>query len=226
MRPCAGHELHEELAGVPSLAHDEVAQIAALRRLVVGLQLLLARPGLDRVADRIADVGREQADVDREHLVPASGAVEAERRTVGRLGERVLELVAVAVLRGCRDDRLERRIGEAAEPDERVADLGRLGLELALVGVVLEAAAAAARRSAGTAPRRVRARSEHLVRDGLGEPALHLRHAGPHGVAGEAAADEDDEAVMPRDAVAAVGERVDAELELLTLGDGRGHAGG
>ena len=35
---------------------------------------------------------------------------------------------------------------------------------------------------------------------------------------------EHDESVQPRDAVAAVRERVDGELELLILGDGRGHA--
>ena len=40
---------------------------------------------------------------------------------------------------------------------------------------------------------------------------------------GSAAVDEDDEAVQARDAVPAVGERVDAELELLVLPDGGGH---
>ena len=82
-------------------------------RLVVGLELLLARPGLNRVADRISEVGRQQADVEREHLVPAPGAVEAERRAVRRLRERVLELVAVAVLRLGRDDRLHGRVDDA-----------------------------------------------------------------------------------------------------------------
>ena len=53
--------------------------------------------------------------------------------------------------------------------------------------------------------------------------ALHLRHARAHRVAGQPAADEDDEAVQARDAVPAEGERVDRELELLVLGDGRGH---
>ena len=53
--------------------------------------------------------------------------------------------------------------------------------------------------------------------------ALHLRHARAHRVAGQAAADEDDEPVQPRDAVAAVRERVDVELELLVPGHGRRH---
>ena len=41
---------------------------------------------------------------------------------------------------------------------------------------------------------------------------------------GKPAPHEDDEAVEPRDPVAAVRERVDVELELLSLCDGRGHA--
>ena len=65
---------------------------------------------------------------------------------------------------------------------------------------------------------------EHLGDDRLGVAALHLRHARAHGVAGQAAPDEDDEAVEPRDAVPAERERVDRELELLASLDGGGHA--
>ena len=71
----------------------------------------------------------------------------------------------------------------------------------------------------------VGARREHVDRGRLGEAALHLRHPRPHRVARQATADEDDEPVQARDAVAAVGERVDAELELLTDADGGGHEG-
>ena len=90
-----------------------------------------------------------------------------------------------------------------------------LRVELRLVGEILEAAAAArgvvrARRVDALRPGR-----DDLGGDRLGVAALHLRHAGAHGVAGQAAPDEDDEAVEPRDAVAAEGERVDRELELL-----------
>ena len=52
---------------------------------------------------------------------------------------------------------------------------------------------------------------------------LHLRHACANDVAWEPAADEEDKAVQPRHAVAAVGERLDPEVELLVLPDGRGH---
>ena len=50
----------------------------------------------------------------------------------------------------------------------------------------------------------------------------HLRHPGAHDVAGQAAADEEDEAVQPPDAVAAVRKRVDLDLDLVTGGDGGG----
>ena len=63
----------------------------------------------------------------------------------------------------------------------------------------------------------VGARRQHLECGRLGEAALHLRHAGADGVARQPAAHEDDEPVQARDAVAAVGERVDVELELLTV---------
>ena len=151
--------------------------------------------------------------------------MEAERRPVLGLRERVLELVAIAVLRGGRHDRLDRRTLDATEPGQRVADLGFLRLELLVVGVILEPAAAAgaevrARRDDTVGPWR-----EHLEHRRLGEPTLDLRDAGADRVAGQAAPDEDDESVQPRDAVAAVGERVDVELELLTGADRGGHQG-
>ena len=77
-----GDEHDEHLAGVPALADDEVAEVAGLRVLVVRLEPLGARPRLDRLADRVPDVGREQALLDVDHLVPAAGAVEAEDEAV------------------------------------------------------------------------------------------------------------------------------------------------
>ncbi len=55
---------------------------------------------------------------------------------------------------------------------------------------------------------------EHLGRERLGVAALDLRDPRAHAVAREATPHEDDEAVEPRDAVAAERERVDVELEL------------
>ena len=219
-----GDELHERLAGVPALAHDEMAEVALLRGLVEGDEPLLARPGAHAVADRVAEVGREPAAVDLEHLVPPPRAVEAERRAVLGLRERVLELVAVAELLDGGDDLLERRVGEPGEALQRVADPLLLRGELRRVGEILEAAAAAgrevgARRDDALGPRR-----QDVGDDRLGVAALHLRHARANRVARQAAAGEDDEAVEAPDAVPAEGERVDRELELLVSLNGRRHA--
>ena len=97
-------------------------------------------------------------------------------------------------------------------------------LELRLVREILEAAPAArgevcARRFDPLWPR-----PQHLGRERLGMAALDFRDPRPDTVAGQASPHEDDEAVEPRHAIAAVRERVDVELELLSLRDGRGHA--
>ena len=76
-------ELDERLARVAALADDEVPQEAGVLGLVVGLEPLAARPVARRFPDRVPEVGREPAAADVEHLVPAAGAVEAERRPSG-----------------------------------------------------------------------------------------------------------------------------------------------
>ena len=112
---------------------------------------------------------------------------------------------------------------EAGEPLERVGDPLCLGRELRVVGEVLEAAAAAGRVVRAGRVDALRPRPEDLDGERLRVAALHLRHPRPDRVAGEAAADEDDESVQPRDAVPAVGERVDRQLELLVALDRCGH---
>ena len=47
---------------------------------VYGREPLLARPVAHGVADRVAEIGRQPALLDLEHLVPAARPVEAERR--------------------------------------------------------------------------------------------------------------------------------------------------
>src|SRR5439155_12448510 len=178
-------------------------------------QALLAGPVAHRVADAVAEVGREPAALELEHRVPAPGNVQPERRPFVGLRERVLHLVAVVEdLRGA-DDRLERRVCDAGDARQRVTDPRVLRRELRLVGEILEAAAAAGR----VVPTRVLdadgPRFDHFRGDRLRVTALYLRDPRAHLVAGQSAPDEDDEAVEARDAVAAVGERVDLELELL-----------
>ena len=219
-----GHELHESLPGVASLPHDEMAEITARVGLRVRLEPLLARPRTDGVADPVAEVVGEPAALDLEHLVPAAGSMEAESRPLGRRGERVLELVAVVEdLRLARKDRLERRLGDAREPLQSVAHLELLLLELRLVGEILEPAAAALRVMGARGLHAHRPGSDDLCRDSLGVAPLHLGHTRLHRVARQAAAHEDDEAVEPRDTVAAERERLDVELELVAPGDGRRH---
>ena len=65
---------------------------------------------------------------------------------------------------------------------------------------------------------------EDVDGEGLRVAPLDLRDARANGVARQPAADEDHEPVQPRDAVAAVGERVDPELDLIVDADGSSHA--
>ena len=122
-----------------------------------------------------------------------------------------------------RDEWLERRVGDPAEAAQRVGDLRLLRRGLGFVGQVLEAAPAAGGVVGARRVDSVCARLEHLRRERLGVVSLHLRHTRANPVAGQAATNEDDEAVQAGDTVPAVRQRIDGELELLILGDGRGH---
>ena len=75
-------ELHQRLARVDAFAHDEMPEVALAGPLVERRQPLLPRPVAHGVADAVADVGRQPAALDLEHLVPAPRAVQPERRPV------------------------------------------------------------------------------------------------------------------------------------------------
>ena len=109
------HELHERLAGVAPFANDEVAQIAGAVGLRVRREPFLAPPVANRIAEVVAEVGGEPALLELEHLIPAAGPVQAERRTGRRLRERVLHLVAVVEDLGLDDRSPERRLGDARD---------------------------------------------------------------------------------------------------------------
>ena len=202
-----------------------MTEVAGLRVLVVRLEALDARPLLDRLANRVADIGRQQALLDVDHLVPAAGPMEAEHEVgaVRAVRERVLELVAVAILGPRGNDRVDGRIDEPPETRERVADLRLLRLDLARVGEVLEPAAAADTEMPTRRVDPIGTGLEHGCLDRLGESTLDLRRASAHEIARETSAHEHDEAVEPPDSVASVGERVDPNLDLLTLGDWCSH---
>ncbi len=216
------HEHRQELARRRPFAHDEVAQPAAARALVVGLEPLLPRPPLERPADVVGDVGDDVAVVDGDQPVPAAELMEPERRAVGPLRPRVLDLVAVAVELLRSDHRLGLDAGEAADPLERIDDLGVLVPQLLGVVEVLPgtAAADAEVRTAGVDP--ARAGLEQLDRPRLGIAALELRHPGANAVARERPRDEDHQLAVAGDAAPAVGETVDDELDLL-IPDERAH---
>ena len=118
------------------------------------------------------------------------------------------------------------------QPGELLADHGDLELALMGDGDVLEVAAAAPAR-AGIRARRgdpVRAGLEHLHAVGPDEP-LALTRLGDLGVdplTGQRVADEDDPALVPRDAEPAVGHRAHLEGDDVADGEGsgRGRSGG
>ena len=76
--PGLGDHAHQHLAGRDALAHQNVAQLAGVRALVVGGQALGDRPGAHRLAHRVAERAREQARLDVHDLVPAAAHMEAE----------------------------------------------------------------------------------------------------------------------------------------------------
>ena len=150
--------------------------------------------------------------------------MEPERGPVVGLRERVLELVPVVELRSAGTIGSS---GGSAKPPRRTSasrTCASLAATWRLVGVVLEAAAATG----------AEVRAGRLDAVGLGssissavasaKPRFTFVDPRADEIAGKRAADEDDEAVVPGDAVAAVGERVDLELELLTFGRCSGHA--
>ena len=110
------------------------------------------------------------------------------------------------------NDRLDREALQLADPRQRVGHLLGLDLQLALVAEHLPRRA----RMVGDRFDPVGSGREDLGHPGLGVGALALADDGPHPVARQAPGDEHDVVVQPGDARAAVGERVDRQLELVT----------
>src|SRR5512138_1342033 len=71
-------EHDEHLTRVPTLTNDEVAQIAGAGLLVVCLQPLFTRPGAYGEAEGVAELRRQEALLDPDHLVPAPGSVKPQ----------------------------------------------------------------------------------------------------------------------------------------------------
>ncbi len=168
-------------------------------------------------ARQVAALGRQQAVLDRRHVVAAGRRMEAADQlralAVAVFAKRVLELVAVAPRLERGHDLLQLEAVEVADAPQRVVDLGALDLELALVRDHLP-------RHAGVRRGRrdpLGARLEHLQRARVRVAALALVHDRAHAVAGDRAGDEHDVAAVAesRDALAAERERVDRQLQLV-----------
>ena len=162
-----GHEQHERLARVAPLADDEVAEVAGRRspgRTARGCSSR-AQP---RTASRTA---LPRSVVSRHSSIPTTSSQRPARwnpssTPVLARRERVLELVPVAELRRGGDDRLERRLGEPPDPDERVANLLLLRRELRRRRRDPGTGSRRRRRSDGTARRRDRrSASRDCLRD-------------------------------------------------------------
>ena len=220
-----GHKPHLQLAGAAALAHDQVAHQPALLPPVPRAQSLSARPCQHLLAHPVRALGGEQAVIHRHDLVPAPGGMEATHELAAGPGaERVLELVAVAPLLDGGDDRLELEPLEPADPLQRLAHEPGLDLELTLVREHLPGGA----RVVGERRDAVGRRLDDLDRPRLGVRALGLADHRPHAVARHRSGHEHDVALVAGDAVAAVGERVDRQLEHVAargadLGGGSGH---
>jgi hypothetical protein len=129
------------------------------------------------------------------------------------VAEGVLELVAIPPGLDGGDDLRQLIAVEPPDPPQRLVDLGALDLELALVGENLPGHAGVVRHRGEP----LGARIEHLEGACVGIAALALVHDRPHAVARDGARDEHDVPAVsqPRDALAAIRERVDLELELI-----------
>jgi len=127
------------------------------------------------------------------------------------VAEGVLELVAVAPRLLRRDDLGEREAAQSADPLERLLHLFALDLQLALVPEHLPGDA----RVRGERGDPLGPRLEHLERARVRVAALALVHHRAHPIARDRAGDEHHVAALAqaRDPLAAVGERVDPQLE-------------
>ena len=210
-------QVEQQVAARASLAHDQVAQQAAVAVPRVRLQAERATGLGDREAGAVHALRREQAVDDVDDLLPRPALVQAEDKPAVLVGaERELHLVAVAPRVVHATDGLEHVVREVCDALEGVHHL--LLLELELRRVVQRLPLAAAALAGVAAARRYAARrgGEDLDRLRLGVRLAAPGHAREHAVAGHGPPHEHDELVGARDALPAVGERGDVELEFVS----------
>ena len=224
----SGDEAGLQLPGPPPLADDEVAQHPVAGRRVVGGDPLRTGPGADRVARLVVGLARRAGSRRRRRPPPSSRGDESRaprrRRSGRRTSTRACCGSATARPRARSARARSRRGARSAAARRRPAPAcGRAGSRTA--------APARGRRGRARRSWRTRvgdpvgARAQKLDRLRLAEVALGPGQPGPHAVARERPADEDDVPVGARDTAPALGERVDLELELRALAGARGGRG-
>ena len=215
--PGGDEEVEQQIAARACFANDQVAQQPAVALPRERAQAQLARGLSDRVAGSVHRLRRQQAVGHVDDLPPGPALVQAQdEAALVVLPERELHLVAVAPRVVHAADGLEPVVGEVCDALQRVDNLLLLVLELGGVLQRLPLAPTALPCVAAARSHPARGGGEELERLGLRVRRAALDDACQHAVAGHGAADEDDELIQARDALPAVGERGDVELDGLS----------
>ena len=172
--------------------------------------------GMDQGPDLVEDVGcaggLEEARLQIDDLVPPPSAVKAQP-PAGL--ERKLHLVPEVPGLLVRDDRTERHVLDTAEMPQALGDDGLLRAQLGRVIEMLPQTSPAGAEVRAPRCDAVGRRLDDADRLGFGERLLHIDQPGAPQVAGRSIGREDDEAVNPSDAAAAVAHAVDAHVHFV-----------
>ncbi len=210
------HEHEQHVARALRVPDNQVAQLALVEALVVAGESRTARPALHGVLGRIRWRGDQEAAIDLEHLVPASGTMEAERRPLLRLRKRQLDLIAVLEIFLGADDRLDRHVGQVCDARNGVAHELLFLLELRGVCERLPAAPTAGTNVWARRLDTIGTRCEQFNNISLAVLATGRANAHTHVIAGQRTIDKNYETINARDATTAVRQRLDHDIGNIT----------
>ena len=212
--PGGDEQVEQQVAARAPFAHHEVPQQAAVAVARERPQSEVAARLRHGHAGAVHALGGQQAVDDVDDLLPGPALVQPEDQpSVFLLAERELHLVAVAPRVVHAADGLQLVLGEVRDALQGVHHLLLLELQLRRVVQRLPLAAAALLRVAAARRDAAGRGSDDLEGLRLGVRLAPLGHAREHVVAGYRSAHEHDELVQARDALPAVGERGDVELD-------------
>ena len=206
-------DVHHRLAGPAPFAHGREAQESGARILIVDGEPARARLGTQLAEQCVHRLRLQMTALDVQDHVVAVGLVQPDLGPAAAGHDRELHLVAIPVRIGGRQDRPELELAEPPDPLEAVAHLLFLELELGGVRKVLEAAAATAAEVGAGGFDSVRGGRFERLDHRAPESRARLDDPGPHAVARERAADEEDVALDPTDPLATECEVVDRQIE-------------